>query len=156
MKCTAFVAAAALAVCTAAPLAAGAENTSPPAVLSPVALAAAGPVHLKYDTTLDAQPFGGSAGVYAGTLEITLYPSGVIQGYYRPNNERFVSVTGGFDGKNDVWLDLGFGGREHVDGTFTDTGIVGITHLGGFDPINHFDNDYRFSAVPQGAKPLPR
>ncbi len=156
MKFYALAAAAALAVCASLPLAAVADTGTPPSVVSPVALAASGPVHLKYDTTLDAQPYGGSAGVFVGTLEITLYPSGVIQGYYRPNNERFVTVSGGFDQKNNVWLDFGFENRPHIDGTFTNTGIVGITRLGFFDPINHFDDQYRFTAVPEGAKPLPR
>jgi hypothetical protein len=59
------------------------------------------------------------AGEYDGLLRLRISPDGIVQGTYQPSDGGIVEVTGGLDGKNDIWLDLGNGIRAlHVTGTF--------------------------------------
>lgn len=59
------------------------------------------------------------AGEYQGLLSLTIYPSGIVQGLYRPSDGGFRTVTGGIDGKN-IWLDIGMTRPLHLNGTFND------------------------------------
>jgi hypothetical protein len=58
------------------------------------------------------------AGEYQGLLSLTIYPSGIVQGLYRPSDGGFRTVTGGIDGKN-IWLDIGMTRPLHLTGTFS-------------------------------------
>jgi hypothetical protein len=42
-----------------------------------------------------------------GTMRLTLYPNGIIQGTYIPQDEQPFSVSGGLDDNGKVWLLLG-------------------------------------------------
>jgi len=42
-----------------------------------------------------------------GTMRLTLYPNGVIQGMYFPQDDAPFTVSGGLDDKGKVWLLLG-------------------------------------------------
>jgi len=42
-----------------------------------------------------------------GTMRLTVYPSGIIQGLYFPDGEAPFTVTGGLDESGKVWLMLG-------------------------------------------------
>jgi hypothetical protein len=139
-----------------APLAASATTTVSnsglaPDVTSPASLAANGPITIKYNTEFDSEQFDGRAGEYDGVLDVTFYPSGIIQGNYREIDSfpAPVPITGGFDAKSGtVWLDLRPLGGAHVEGHFTNTGILGYAPLGRVNVADHFDNQYRFQAVP--------
>ena len=99
----AAAASAALLAGTAFPLAARAATTT-----------TAPPAHYRFETRL-AGRF--SAGAYGGTLTLTIYPNGILQGLYRPDDGSYRTVTGGLDGQN-IWLDIGAMGRLHLTGTF--------------------------------------
>lgn len=78
------------------------------------------------------------AGAYEGTLALTIYPSGIVQGTYRPADGGFTSVTGGLSGK-DIWLDLGLRGRLHVTGTFENGVLRTVAAIPGPD-VYEFDS----------------
>jgi hypothetical protein len=42
-----------------------------------------------------------------GTMRLTLYPNGIIQGLYFPQDEAPFTVSGGLDNNGKVWLLLG-------------------------------------------------
>jgi hypothetical protein len=72
-------------------------------------------------------------GEYDGTLSLTVYPSGIVQGYYRPDDGGYRTVTGGVDGKT-IWLDIGSGFRPlHVSGTFQNGKLRTVAALPGAD-----------------------
>ena len=92
------------------------------ALLAPVATMAATeqPAHYQFDTKITTQ-FG--AGEYDGTLRLTVYPDGIVQGYYRNlDDARFEPVSGGLRGDN-IWLTLNLFGAP-ITGTFKDGKIV--------------------------------
>jgi len=94
--------------------------------------------HLQLTTTL-TQQYG--VGEYDGTMDLTISSDGIVNGYYRPNGERIVTVTGGVDSSNgNIWLDFGFKGRLHVSGTLQNGTIAGATLIKG--------NVYEFKAQP--------
>ncbi len=96
------------------------------------------PVHVKYDTSI--APIAGFGYPWTGTLQLTINPDGIINGYYRAaGNGSFIPVTGGRDGKN-VWLDIGQSGRLHVTGTLHEGTIAGTA----FDQRNLAQ--YKFNA----------
>lgn len=67
----------------------------------------------------------GSPYPVTGSLELTDNGSGILHGYYRPDdNGSLIPVTGGRDGAH-VWMDFGEAGRIKVDGRFDGTQIVG-------------------------------
>ncbi|HZZ65203.1 MAG TPA: hypothetical protein VFE17_06890 [Candidatus Baltobacteraceae bacterium] len=81
------------------------------------------PVRVNYSTSIS--PLFGLGYPWSGTLQLTLNPDGIINGYYRPaDNQEFIPVTGGRDGRN-VWLDIGQMGRLHVTGTLDNGRITG-------------------------------
>jgi hypothetical protein len=65
------------------------------------------------------------AGEYDGQLALTVYPSGIVQGTYRPSDGGFRTVTGGLDGKN-IWLEIGMQHPLRLTGTFTN-GVLATT-----------------------------
>ncbi len=102
---------------TALPLNAGAQATT-----------ASAPTQYHYSTTVT--PVYGSKYPIAGHLDLELFPSGIVRGYYHNAYQKaFIQVVGGRDG-NYIWFDigpiladLGFGialppgGRFHVVAT---------------------------------------
>lgn len=84
------------------------------------------PTHLIYNTRLIPQY---SAGEYDGTLRLTINPNGIVSGTYIPSNGGPRIVSGGVKGDN-IWLDFGFNGRMHVEGTIRNGHIVGYTTRG--------------------------
>jgi hypothetical protein len=72
------------------------------------------------------------AGAYEGTLALTIYPDGIVQGTYRPSDGRITSVTGGLTGKN-IWLDIGPAGRLHLNGTFENGVLKTVAAIPGPD-----------------------
>ena len=82
------------------------------------------PVATYHDTTSMISTYGdGGAGQYAGTLDIDIYASGVVSGWYRPQDGLPTPITGGRDGKN-IWLDIGRGQRFHITGTLAPDGAI--------------------------------
>ena len=103
------------------------------------AYSATQPVHVNYDTSM--QSLFGFDYPWTGTLQLTINPDGIINGYYRPaDNMAFIPVTGGRDGQN-VWLDIGGRGRLHVTGTLQNGKIAGSA----FDERSF--KQYKFSAT---------
>lgn len=86
-------------------------------------------------TTIITQQY--QAGEVDGTLSMTVYPSGIVQGFYRPLDGNFRTVTGGVDGRN-IWLDIGMNRQLHLIGTF-DRGVLStVAQIPGPDTV-HFD-----------------
>jgi hypothetical protein len=112
------VVAAALAAAAALPLAAQATTTSN-----------AGPQHYSLETRLTDKFH---AGEFDGTLLLTIYPSGIVQGFYRPYDGGYRSVTGGLNGEN-IWLDIGMMGHSRVIGTFKDGVLNTVAQIPGPD-----------------------
>jgi len=112
---------------------------SVPAVAPAATAQASNPVKITYQTQM--QDLRGPSAPWSGSLELTIYPDGIIQGYYHPADSftAFIPVTGGRNG-NHVWLDIGRNGRLHVDGTIANGEIVGSA----FDQSTL--EAYRFSA----------
>jgi hypothetical protein len=81
-------------------------------------------------------------GVYEGTLTLDISPDGIVNGYYRPNDEEYHQVVGGVTGDN-IWLDIGFMGHLHITGKLDNGKIEATTFL--------HDDTYTFSAVPKTA-----
>ena len=56
-------------------------------------------------------------GAVEGRLNLTVYPNGIVNGFYVPDGGRVEDVVGGVDGQN-IWLDLGGTMRSlHLNGT---------------------------------------
>jgi hypothetical protein len=120
-----------IAVATAATLAAAALPLASPAATT----TSAAPQHYTFQTQLTD---GNHVGAYEGTLALTIYPNGIVQGTYRPADGGFSSVTGGLTGK-DIWLDLGLRGRFHVTGTFENGVLRTVAAIPGPD-VYEFDS----------------
>jgi hypothetical protein len=61
------------------------------------------PVHYTMQTSLrDLQ----HPGEYPGNLSLMVYPSGIVNGFYVPQDGQPHDVVGGLDGHN-IWLDIG-------------------------------------------------
>jgi len=54
-------------------------------------------------------------------MRLTLYPSGIIQGLYVPQDAAPFAVTGGLNDDGNVWLRLG---RATVTGKWTAGGVI--------------------------------
>jgi hypothetical protein len=109
-----------------------------PAISQAATAQATAPVHATYNTSLES--IYGLPSPWTGTLQLTINPDGIIQGYYRPaDNNAFIPVTGGRDG-DQVWLDIGNSGRLHVNGVLQNDVITG----GAIDLRTH--EAYKFSA----------
>jgi hypothetical protein len=90
------------------------------------------PVHLELRSVMTPLL---TVGEFDGTLSLTIDPSGVVSGTYRPSTGSFQIVAGGTDGRR-IWLDIGSGGSIRVSGTLTDGTIAGSATLDGFrDPF---------------------
>lgn len=115
-----------VAISAALPLNAGAQET-----------AASAPTQYHYSTSVT--PVYGSKYPIAGHLDLEVFPSGIVRGYYHNAYQKaFIQVVGGRDG-NYIWFDigptladLGFGvalppgGRFHVVATLnTDNAFRG-------------------------------
>lgn len=96
---------------------------SPLAARADISVAPAAPVGklLVYKTTLTPR-YG--VGEYAGTLRISIAPSGIVNGYYLNDQGQVSSVTGGVRGAQ-IWFDVGH--RWHVNGTLQKNQIVGYS-----------------------------
>lgn len=96
-------------------------------------------LHVDYNTSI--APLFGFGYPWSGKLQLTITPDGIINGYYRPDdNQAFIPVTGGRDGQN-VWLEIGQMGRLHVTGTLQRGRIVGTA----FD--ERTNDQYKFNAT---------
>jgi hypothetical protein len=95
-----------------------------PAISKAATAQATAPMKMTYTTSLE--PITGIGAPWTGTLNITINPDGIIQGYYHPadNVMAFIPVTGGRNGDR-VWLDIGTMGRLHVDGLLKNDVISG-------------------------------
>jgi hypothetical protein len=82
------------------------------------------------------------AGEFDGTLALTVYPNGIVQGQYRPLDGNFRTVTGGLDGRN-IWFDIGPSGRFRIIGTFENGILKGVVQKPGPDTVT-------FDGVPAG------
>ncbi len=82
------------------------------------------------------------AGEFDGTLALTVYPNGIVQGNYLPQDGTFRTVTGGLDGRN-IWLDFGSFARFRVIGTFEGGVLKGVVQRPGPDTVT-------FDAMPVG------
>lgn len=97
------------------------------------------PIKATYDTTLES--ITGMGAPWTGTLQITISPNGIIQGYYHPadNTMAFIPVTGGLNGDS-VWMDIGRSGGLRVNGTLKN----GVIQGGAFD--DRTDQPMKFTA----------
>lgn len=93
---------AALIVAAALPLAASAASTT-----------VTQPQHYAFQTELTDRYHPGA---YVGTLALTIYPDGIVNGTYRPDDGSIHPVTGGVDGTS-IWLDVGSLRNLHLTGT---------------------------------------
>jgi hypothetical protein len=92
----------------------------------------------KFETTLVALDRS-TAGAYEGTLNLTISPDGIVQGWFRDDERSGLrTVTGGVDG-DQIWLDIGATRELHISGSYRNGVIVGYTFL---------NQNYRFEAVP--------
>jgi hypothetical protein len=74
------------------------------------------------------------AGEYDGSLALTIYPGGIVQGTYRLDGGSFRTVTGGLDAGNRIWLDIGDGAFPlHLSGTFRDGALETVASTPGPD-----------------------
>jgi hypothetical protein len=97
---------------------------------------AQGVAHLNLDTQIIPQR---GAGYYGGSLQLTISPGGIVNGYYRADDSGTPrTVTGGLDGDK-IWFDLGPDG-PHISGVLSGDHIVGQTFIG-----THF---FDFKALP--------
>ncbi|HZY98223.1 MAG TPA: hypothetical protein VFE36_01485 [Candidatus Baltobacteraceae bacterium] len=81
-------------IAAALPLNAGAQETTTGA-----------PTQLHYSTSVT--PFYGSNYPVAGHLDLEMFPSGIVRGYYHNAFQKeFIQVVGGRDG-NYIWFDIG-------------------------------------------------
>jgi hypothetical protein len=97
------------------------------------------PIQATYNTAI--QSVYGSSVPWTGTMQLTINPDGIIQGYYHPadNPTAFIQVNGGRNGDH-VWLDIGRTGHLHVIGDFQNGVITG----GAIDQTTQ--QEYKFSA----------
>lgn len=95
------------------------------------------PLHYQMQSHL-VERYG--AGEYQGRLSLTVYPSGIVQGLYRPDDGGFRTVTGGIDGTK-IWLDIGLTRPLHLTGTFSDGKLDMIASIPSPDT-------YTFKAAP--------
>lgn len=59
------------------------------------------------------------AGQYDGVMRLTVYPSGIVSGWYRDaDNARLRTVTGGIERDGRIWLTVGGRRALHLNGTF--------------------------------------
>ena len=89
----------------------------------------AAPQHYQFQTRMSDRLH---AGEYDGQLALTVYPSGIVQGTYRPAEGDIRAVTGGVDGKN-IWLDIGMDRPLHLTGTFTNGVLLTVAQIPGPD-----------------------
>jgi hypothetical protein len=84
------------------------------------------------------------AGEFDGTMQLRVTSDGIVTGFYRPDNGRFIAVTGGLSDKT-FWLDIGSLGPDalHFTGTFVDGHIDAAAFSG--------DRDLKLIAQPKGS-----
>jgi len=71
-------------------------------------------------------------GEWDATMVLTVYPNGIVQGTYRPQDGGWKSVTGGVDGQQ-IWLDIGMMHPLHLTGTFRNGELRTIAAIPGPD-----------------------
>lgn len=71
-------------------------------------------------------------GEIAGNLALLVYPSGIVSGYYIPQDGQPRNVTGGVDGQN-IWLDIGGIDSLHLSGTLKNGTLNTIASIPGPD-----------------------
>lgn len=120
--------AAALLAALALPLAAQAATTS-----------SAEPQQLTFQTHMTQAMH---AGEYGGTMRVTIYPNGIVSGWFQPSDGGVRSVTGGVDGDK-IWFDIGGVHSVHMEGTLRNGVIDALANIPGPDP-------YTFHAVLAG------
>jgi hypothetical protein len=83
-----------------------------------------------------------NAGAYVGTLALTVYPSGVVQGtYHDASAGGFKTVVGGLDEKSHIWLDIGNGAEPlRLYGTFKDGVLKTIARATSAANTHHFES----------------
>lgn len=97
-----------------------------------------------HDATSMISTYGdGGAGQYAGTLDIEIYASGVVSGWYSPQDGLPTPITGGRDG-NKIWFDIGTHQTLHVTGTMAPNGAIAGQAIRGHKQSGIFD----FRATP--------
>lgn len=108
----------------AAAFALAASLASAPAISQAATASSNAPVRQTYQTSL--RSLYGLPSPWTGTLQLTMNPDGIIQGYYHPADDytKFIPVEGGRNG-DQVWLDIGHAGRLHVSGTIKNDNISG-------------------------------
>ena len=85
---------------------------------------AAQPVVTNYETEMAQIVPAQSAGVYAGTLRLSVSQSGIVQGYYQTQDGLVEPVTGGKNG-DAIWFSIGESGTVRVTGNMYGSSIVG-------------------------------
>jgi hypothetical protein len=88
----------------------------------------------------------GSPAPYSGKLDLRVNPSGIVSGYYFPDDGAlYVPVVGGQTGDR-IWLDIGRSGNMHVEGRVQAQGVIVGT---AFDKGN---GQFSFVAQPQSGE----
>jgi hypothetical protein len=108
---------------------------------APAVSVAATAVTTQHYTTSITELYGSPA-PYSGKLDLRVDPSGIVSGYYFPDDGAlYVPVVGGQSGDR-IWLDIGRSGNMHVEGRVQSHGVIEGT---AFDRAGQF----RFEAKPQ-------
>ena len=85
-----------------------------PAAASAASVTNAPPQHYAFQTQLTDRFHPGA---YTGTLTLTVYPDGIVNGVYRADDGAVREVVGGIDGTS-IWLDVDASVRRlHLIGT---------------------------------------
>ncbi|MBC5816121.1 MAG: hypothetical protein GIW97_06225 [Candidatus Eremiobacteraeota bacterium] len=69
------------------------------------------------------------AGVYAGTLRLTINPNGIVQGSYQTADGAIEPVAGGKNG-NAIWFSIGESGNLRVNANLAGADLVGSARDG--------------------------
>jgi hypothetical protein len=93
------------------------------------ATTSADPQHYRLETVITQRYH---AGEIDGTLTMTIYPSGIVQGQYRADDGNVRNVTGGLDGER-IWLDIGSNGNFRLSGTFKNGVLETVAQIPGSD-----------------------
>lgn len=124
------------------------------AFMKPAFAADVTPGPSSYNTSLTQTGILAAPGPYLGSLQISVTPGGLVNGWYRPNYNEFVPVTGSLkDGK--LWLyvgqrgDLTINAQVQKDGSLVGTALEKTPRTniaGALQP-----STYDFSASPATA-----
>lgn len=92
------------------------------AVLAPLLLLGVAPRTVTYNAGFVGTPTRPIVGqAFAGTMRLTIYPDGIVQGNYVTQGGGLLPVTGGVEPSGKMWLQFG---RATVTGELQHSGVI--------------------------------